>query len=40
MPVRVSISETGRFDGPESGSLWYVLFRKFILAEQSDQHDD
>jgi hypothetical protein len=25
MTVRVSLSQTGRFDGPESGALWYVL---------------
>ena len=24
MPVRVSLSQTGRFDGPEEGTLWCV----------------
>lgn len=24
MAVRVSVSQTGRFDGPEDGLLWYV----------------
>ena len=30
--VRVSVSETGRFDGPENGSLWGLDSKKDVLV--------
>ena len=32
MPVRVSLSQTGRFDGPENGTLWGLSVEEEVLV--------